>query len=65
MCGTIKFNIKGGNCVNVKIEENIIKGQIHTIGQDLSNHLPKFYGRIEFNIQNGKFINANIIQGVK
>lgn len=34
-------------------------------GQDLACNFPKFYGKIEFNIQGGKFVNANICQGVK
>jgi hypothetical protein len=38
---------------------------IRQIGQDLADNLPKFFGRVEFNIQNGKFVNANIVQGIK
>ena len=34
-------------------------------GQELASNLPMFYGSIEFNIQNGKFVNANMKIGIK
>ena len=34
-------------------------------GQDLAAKLPKFFGKVSFNIQNGKFVNWNIVQSGK
>lgn len=33
---------------------------LRQMGQDLAAKLPKFYGKVEFNIQNGKFVNWNM-----
>lgn len=38
---------------------------IRRIGKELALNLPKMYGSVEFNIQNGKFVNANLKTGVK
>jgi len=38
---------------------------IRQTGEDLASNLPKFYGKVEFNIQNGKYVNANMCQGIK
>jgi len=38
---------------------------IRQTGQELASKMPKFYGSIEFNIQNGKFVNANMKIGIK
>jgi len=38
---------------------------IRQLGQELASKMPKFYGSIEFNIQDGKYINANMKIGVK
>lgn len=34
-------------------------------GQDLAANFPKLYGKISFNIQNGKFVNWNMTLGGK
>ena len=34
-------------------------------GQDLASKLPMFYGKVEFNIQNGTFVNCNMKISVK
>jgi hypothetical protein len=34
-------------------------------GQEIASKFPMFFGRIEFNIQNGKFINWNMTLGGK
>jgi hypothetical protein len=38
---------------------------LNQVGQDLAAEMPKLHGRIEFNLQGGKFVNANIVEGVK
>jgi len=38
---------------------------LNKVGQDLASKLPKLYGRIEFNVQGGKYVNANIHEGIK
>lgn len=38
---------------------------IKQFGQELAFKLPKFYGKVEFNIQNGKFVNANMKVSIK
>ena len=39
--------------------------ELRQIGQELAAKFPKLYGSIEFNIQNGKFVNANMKIGIK
>jgi hypothetical protein len=29
-------------------------------GEELAAKMPKFYGKVTFNIQNGKYVNANV-----
>lgn len=41
------------------------KDYLSQVGQDLANKLPKLYGRIEFNVQGGKFVNGNIVEGFR
>ena len=39
--------------------------ELRQIGQELAAKFQKLYGSIEFNIQNGKFVNANMKIGIK
>lgn len=41
------------------------KDYLRQVGQDLAAKWPKLYGRIEFNVQGGKFVNGNIVQGFR
>ena len=41
------------------------EGMIRQIGEELASNLPMFYGKVEFNIQNGKYLNANMKIGIK
>lgn len=38
---------------------------LNEIGERLSKILPKFYGKITFNIYNGKYVNSNVEQSIK
>lgn len=38
---------------------------LRQIGKDLAANFPKLYGKISFNIQDGKFVNWNLTQGGK
>lgn len=57
-----KFKLSGQS-----VEEYIAwrDAMLRQTGQELSGNMPKFYGRIEFNIQNGKLVNWNLIQSGK
>ena len=57
-----KFKLSGQSAAEY---EEWRKDMIRQIGQDLASKLPMFFGRVEFNIQNGKFVNANLCQGIK
>ena len=37
-----------------------MNAMLRETGEVLAGKLPKFYGRIEFNVQNGKFVNWNM-----
>lgn len=41
------------------------KISLNEIGEKLSKILPKFYGKITFNIYNGKYVNSNVEQSIK
>ena len=41
------------------------KTALNDIGQKLSLHLPDFYGKVTFNIYNGKYVNSNVEQSIK
>lgn len=38
---------------------------IHKIGRQLGEQLKGFYGSVRFNIQNGKYVNANVEESIK
>ncbi len=39
--------------------------KINCIGERLALTLPDFYGKVSFNIQDGKYINSNVEQSIK
>lgn len=41
------------------------KTQLNEFGEKLSLILPKFYGKVSFNIQDGKYVNSNVEQSIK
>jgi hypothetical protein len=47
----------------VTIEER--KKLVNSIGEKIALAMQDFYGNIQFNIQNGKYVNANITESVK
>ena len=38
---------------------------IHMFGRQLAEHMPNFYGKIIFNMQNGNYVNCNLEQSLK
>ena len=41
------------------------KFELNVIGESLSLILPDFYGKVSFNIQDGKYVNSNVEQSIK
>jgi len=41
------------------------KKDINDIGKILALELPEFYGKIAFNIQDGKYVNSNVEQSIR
>ena len=41
------------------------KYELNVIGETLSLLLPNFYGKVSFNIQDGKYVNSNVEQSIK
>jgi len=41
------------------------KATLNKIGKELSLTLPNFYGKVSFNIQDGKYVNSNVEQSIK
>ena len=41
------------------------KEKIHTLGEELALTLPNFYGKVLFNIVDGKYVYSNVEQVVK
>ena len=41
------------------------KYELNVIGKTLSLLLPDFYGKVSFNIQDGKYVNSNVEQSIK
>lgn len=41
------------------------KKKINDIGERLGLTLPDFFGKVSFNIQDGKYINSNVEQSIK
>jgi len=41
------------------------KKALNRIGEELSKILPEFYGKVTFNLYNGKYANLNIEQSIK
>ena len=41
------------------------KFELNVIGETLSLLLPNFYGKVSFNIQDGKYVNSNVEQSIK
>jgi len=33
---------------------------LRQVGEELARKLPKFYGKVTFNLQNGKYVNSNV-----
>lgn len=66
----MEFTTYDGQKVDISYEEyaKFVRWRDETlrrVGKDLAAIMPNIYGRIEFNLQGGKFVNANIIEGVK
>ena len=57
-----KIKLSGQSCVEYVDWRNAMLRQI---GKELAAKLPKFYGKVEFNIQDGKFVNWNMKFGGK
>lgn len=38
---------------------------IHKIGEELAKSCVGFYGSVQFNIQDGKYVNANLNESIK
>jgi hypothetical protein len=38
---------------------------LHLIGSQLAKHLKGFYGKITFNLQDGRYVNSNIEESIK
>ncbi len=45
--------------------DNETKTELNEFGEKLSKILPGFYGKVSFNIQDGKYINSNVEQSIK
>ena len=43
----------------------LVKDAINEHGRNLALILPNFYGKISFNITDGKYINSNVEQSIK
>lgn len=41
------------------------KFELNVIGESLALILPDFYGKVSFNIQDGKYVNSNVEQSIK
>ena len=41
------------------------KTALNVIGEKLQLILPEFYGKVTFNIQDGKYVNSNVEQSIK
>lgn len=41
------------------------KTALNEIGKKLALILPDFYGKVSFNIQDGKYVNSNVEQSIK
>ena len=41
------------------------KEALNTIGEKLALTLPRFYGKVTFNLQNGVYVNVNVEQSFK
>ncbi len=41
------------------------KQKLNDIGAELALTLPNFYGKITFNVFNGKYVNSNVEQSIK
>lgn len=41
------------------------KEEIHSIGEQLAKLLKGFFGAIQFNLQGGKYVNANINESIR
>ena len=41
------------------------KGALNKIGEKLALTLPRFYGKVTFNLQNGVYVNVNVEQSFK
>lgn len=46
--------------MDTKEQENTI----HRIGKELADKLLGFYGSVEINVQNGRYVNANVRQSM-
>ena len=42
-----------------------IKTALNEVGVIISQILPDFYGKVSFNIQDGKYVNSNVEQSIK
>ena len=41
------------------------KFELNVIGESLALILPDFYGKVSFNIQDGKYVNSNVEQSIR
>jgi hypothetical protein len=41
------------------------KNLINLMGRTLAEHLKDFYGSVQFNVQGGRYVNANISESVR
>lgn len=38
---------------------------LRSVGEEIARNFPNFYGKIYFNIQNGRYINSNYEESIK
>jgi len=49
------------NSLSINQQESFI----HAVGRQLAKRLPKFFGKVQFNIQGGNYVNANTEQSFR
>jgi len=49
--------------IDMKEEER--NNLVNMLGKELARHMDGFFGKVNFNIQNGKYVNCNIEQSIK
>ena len=37
---------------------------LRQVGEEIARKMPKFYGKVTFNLQNGKYVNSNVADDI-